>query len=142
MLTDLGTEKVKSTHTRRLEISSWIGTLVWVTSSSFKQIEDLEKRLRDELEKKAEARVRAAAKRGQLLDYEETYAAEKAKLGSAYREAKNQAKLQGAALEADWGSQLAPGRWNAITPQASKLGHSIGFLDPETAQVQAVHHAF
>jgi len=107
-----------------------------------KQIEDLEKRLRDELEKKVEARVRAAAKRGQLLDYEETYAAEKAKLGSAYREAKNQAKLQGAALEADWASQIAPGRWNAITPQASKLGHSIGFLDPETAQVQAVHHAF
>ena len=142
MLTDLGTEKVKSTHTRRLEISSWIGTLVWVTSSSFKQIEDLEKRLRDELEKKVEARVRAAPKRGQLLDYEETYAAEKAKLGSAYREAKNQAKLQGAALEADWASQIAPGRWNAITPQASKLGHSIGFLDPETAQVQAVHHAF
>ena len=57
-----------------------------------KQIEDLEKRLRDELEKKAEARVRAAAKRGELLDYEETYAAEKAKLGSEYREAKNQAK--------------------------------------------------
>ena len=106
------------------------------------QIEDLEKRLRDELEKKAEARVRAAAKRGELLDYEETYAAEKAKLGSEYREAKNQAKLQGAALEADWGSQLAPGRWNAITPQASKLGHSIGFLDHETAQVQAIHHAF
>ncbi len=48
-----------------------------------KQIEDLEKRLRDELEKKAEARVRAAAKRGELLDYEETYAAEKAKLSSA-----------------------------------------------------------
>ena len=107
-----------------------------------KQIEDLEKRLRDELEKKVEARVRAAAKRGQLLDYEETYAAEKAKLGSAYREAKNQAKLQGAALEADWASQIAPGRWNAITPQASKLGRSIGFLDPKTAQVQAVHHAF
>ena len=107
-----------------------------------KQIEDLEKRLRDELEKKVEARVRAAAKRGQLLDYEETYAAEKAKLGSAYREAKNQAKLQGAALEADWAGQIAPGRWNAITPQASKLGRSIGFLDPETAQVQAVHHAF
>jgi hypothetical protein len=107
-----------------------------------KQIEDLEKRLRDELKKKAEARVRAAAKRGELLDYEETYAAEKAKLGSEYREAKNQAKLQGAALEADWGSQLAPGRWNAITPEASKVGHSIGFLDPETAQVQAVHHAF
>ena len=107
-----------------------------------KQIEDLEKRLRDELEKKAEARVRAAAKRGELLDYEETYAAEKAKLGSEYREAKNQAKLQGASLEADWGSQLAPGRWNVITPQASKLGHSIGFLDPETAQVQAVHHVF
>ena len=59
-----------------------------------------QQRLRDELEKKVEARVRAAAKRGQLLDYEETYAAEKAKLGSAYREAKNQAKLQGAALEA------------------------------------------
>src|SRR6202022_2271144 len=57
-------------------------------------------------------------------------------------EAKNQAKLQGASLEADWGSQLAPGRWNALTPEASKLGHSIGFLDPETAQVQAVHHAF
>ena len=63
-------------------------------------------------------------------------------LGSEYREAKNQAKLQGTALEADWASQIAPGRWNAITPQASKLGHSIGFLDPETAQVQAVHHAF
>jgi len=107
-----------------------------------KQIEDLEKRLRDELEKKVEARVRAAPKRGQLLDYEETYAAEKAKLGSAYREAKNQAKLQGAALEADWAGQIAPGRWVAITPQASKLGRSIGFLDPETAQVQAVHHAF
>jgi conjugative relaxase-like TrwC/TraI family protein len=107
-----------------------------------KQIEDLEKRLRDELEKKVEASVRAAAKRGQLLDYEETYAAEKAKLGAEYREAKNQAKLQGTALEADWASQIAPGRWNAITPQASKLGHSIGFLDPETAQVQAVHHAF
>jgi len=107
-----------------------------------KQIEDLEKRLRDELEKKVEARVRAAAKRGALLDYEETYAAEKAKLGSAYREAKNQAKLQGAALEADWAGQIAPGRWVAITPQASKLGRSIGFLDPETAQVQAVHHAF
>ena len=107
-----------------------------------KQIEELEKRLRDELEKKVEAKVRAAAKRGVVLDYEEAYEAEKAKLGAEYREAKNQAKLQGAALEADWASQLAPGRWNAITPQASKLGQSIGFLDPETAQIQAIHHAF
>jgi hypothetical protein len=38
--------------------------------------------------------------------------------------------------------RLAPGRWNAITLQSSKLGHSIGFLNSETAQVQAVHHAF
>jgi len=99
------------------------------------QIEDLEKRLRDGNWKRSGGQGQGRRlKRGELLDYEESYAAEKA---SSLRipEAKNQAKLQGAALEADWGSQLAPGRWNAITPQASKLGHSIGFLDSETAQV-------
>jgi hypothetical protein len=35
MLRDLGTENVKSTQTRRLEISSSTGTLVCVTSSTF-----------------------------------------------------------------------------------------------------------
>ena len=127
---------------RDFEMDVFTEEEVRVFSKRTKQIEELERRLRDELEKKVEARVRAAAQRGQLLDHEEVYAAEKAKLGAEYREAKNQAKLQGAALEADWASQLAPGRWDAITPQASKLGQSIGFLDPEAAQIQSIHHAF
>ncbi|MGA8656365.1 MAG: relaxase domain-containing protein [Chthoniobacterales bacterium] len=38
MLTDLGTENVKSTQTRRLGICSWTGTLVWVAWSSFQTI--------------------------------------------------------------------------------------------------------
>ena len=57
-------------------------------------------------------------------------------------EAKNKARLQGAALDADWGSQLAPGRWDAVTRDASWVGASIGFLEPETAQARAISHAF
>jgi hypothetical protein len=98
--------------------------------------------MRTELETRAGVIVRAAAKRGVLLDYNKQLEAEKAKLGSEYREAKNKAKLQGAALEADWRAQLAPGRWDAITPEVSKSGMSIGFLDPETAKAHAVNHTF
>jgi hypothetical protein len=61
---------------------------------------------------------------------------------SEYREAKNKARLQGEALEADWGSQLALGRWDAVTREASKAGASIGFLEPETAKARAISHAF
>ena len=107
-----------------------------------KQIEQLERELRSQLEARTGAIVRAAAKRGEFVDYEEQYAAEKAKLGAEYREAKNKARLQGAALEADWGSQLAPGRWDAVTREASRSGVSIGFLDPETAKSRAISHVF
>jgi hypothetical protein len=107
-----------------------------------KQIERLERELRTQLETRAGAIVRAAAKRGEIVDYEEQYAAEKAKLGAEYREAKNKARLQGAALDADWGSQLAPGRWDAVTREASIAGVSIGFLEPETAKARAISHAF
>jgi conjugative relaxase-like TrwC/TraI family protein len=107
-----------------------------------KQIERLERELRTQLETRTGAIVRAAAKRGEFVDYEEQYAAEKAKLGAEYREAKNKARLQGAALDADWGSQLAPGRWDAVTREASRAGASIGFLEPETAKARAISHAF
>ena len=107
-----------------------------------KQIERLERELRTQLETRTGAIVRAAAKRGEFVDYEEQYAAEKAKLGAEYREAKNKARLQGEALDADWGSQLAPGRWDAVTREASMAGASIGFLEPETAKARAISHAF
>jgi hypothetical protein len=68
--------------------------------------------------------------------------AEKAKLGAEYREAKNKARLQGEALDADWASQLAPGRWVAVTREASMVGASIGFLEAETAKARAINHAF
>ena len=67
-----------------------------------KQVERLERELRKQLEARTGAIVRAAAKRGEFVDYEEQYAAEKAKLGAEYREAKNKARLQGEALDADW----------------------------------------
>jgi conjugative relaxase-like TrwC/TraI family protein len=107
-----------------------------------KQIELLERELRSQLETRTGAIVRAAAKRGEFVDYDEQYAAEKAKLGAEYREAKNKARLQGASLEADWGSQLAQGRWDAVTREASRSGASIGFLDPETAKARAISHVF
>ena len=62
-----------------------------------KQIERLERELRTQVETRTGAIVRAAAKRGDFVDYEEQYAAEKAKLGAEYREAKNRARLQGEA---------------------------------------------
>ena len=46
------------------------------------EIEAVERRLRDELEQKVEAKVRAPAKRGEWLDFDEVYAAEKAKHAS------------------------------------------------------------
>jgi hypothetical protein len=92
-----------------------------------KQIERLERELRTQLESRTGAIVRAAAKRGEYVDYEEQYAAEKAKLSAEYREAKNKARLQGEALDADWGSQLVPGRWDAVAREASMAGASIGF---------------
>jgi conjugative relaxase-like TrwC/TraI family protein len=107
-----------------------------------KQIELLERELRSQLETRTGAIVRAAAKRGDFVDYDELYAAEKAKLGAEYREAKNKARLQGAALEADWGNQLAPGRWDSVTREASRSGASIGFLDPEIAKARAISHVF
>src|ERR1700730_13046929 len=107
-----------------------------------KQIERLERELRTQLETRTGAIVRTAAKRGEFVDYEEQYAAEKAKLGAEYREAKNKAILQSAALDADWGSQLAPGRWDAVTREASMVGVSIGFLEPETAKAMAISHSF
>jgi hypothetical protein len=86
------------------------------------QIEDLEKRLRDELEKKAEARVRAAAKRGELLDYEETYAAEKAKLGSEYREAKNQGQTARCGARSRLGHPISPRPVECHHPAPRSLG--------------------
>src|SRR3984893_13013565 len=107
-----------------------------------KQIELLERELRSQLETRTGAIVRAAAKRGDFVDYDELYAAEKAKLGAEYREAKNKARLQSASLEADWGGQLAPSRWDAVTREASRSGASLGFLDPETAKARAISHVF
>jgi hypothetical protein len=107
-----------------------------------KQIERLERELRTQLEARTGAIVRAAAKRGKVVDYQEQYAAEKAKLGAEYREAKNKARLQGEARHADWASQLAPGRWVAVTREASMAGASIGFLETETAKAKAINHAF
>jgi hypothetical protein len=66
-----------------------------------KQIERLERELRTQLETRTGAIVRAAANRGESVDYDEPYPAEKAKLGAEYREAKNKARLQGEALDAD-----------------------------------------
>jgi hypothetical protein len=47
-----------------------------------KQIEQLQRELRSQLEIRTGASVRAAAKRGEFVDYDEQYAAEKAKLGA------------------------------------------------------------
>jgi hypothetical protein len=58
------------------------------------------------------------------------------------RETEHKARLQGDALDADWRSQLAAGRWDAVTREASKAGASIGFLEAETAKAKAISHAF
>jgi hypothetical protein len=95
-----------------------------------KQIERLERELRTQLETRTSAIIRPAAKCGEFVDYEEQYAAEKAKLAAEYREAKNKARLQDEALNADWGGQLAPGRWDAVTREASRAGASFSIPRP------------
>src|SRR5271165_798696 len=104
-------------------------------------INEIERRDRKELEIKCSAIVKAAGERGVLMDWDEQYEALRGKLGQEYREEKSAAKLNGEALKADWRSQLGDQRWKEITREAS-IGKSIGFLEPEVAKQQAIHHAF
>jgi hypothetical protein len=88
---------------------------------------------RSELQKRTGAIVRAGAKRGVLIDHESTYQAELAKMSAELREAKRTARLEGAALEEDWGSQFAPDRVAQFTIAPSKTGLSAGFFEPDKA---------
>jgi hypothetical protein len=77
-----------------------------------------------------------------LIDHESTYQAELAKMSAELREAKRTARLEGAALEEDWGSQFAPDRVAQFTIAPSKTGLSAGFFEPDKALSLAVQHAF
>jgi hypothetical protein len=107
-----------------------------------KEIETLEEKQRADLNRKASAIVTAAAKRGELLEHEVEYGKLKDKLGERSRKGKDTARVEGPELEAAWSKQLAPGRWEAITPEAARNGDAIDFLDAETAKTLAIQHAF
>ena len=106
------------------------------------EIEKLEEKQRSDLNKKAAAIVKAAAKRGQLLEHEVEYGKLKDKLGERSRKGKDTAIVDGQALEAEWAKQLTPGRWEAITPETARNGDRVDFLDAETAKTLAIQHAF
>ena len=105
-------------------------------SKRSEQIRQLEEKLGDELQKRADIALRAAARQGKALDPETAYAAEKAKLAGEYRELKSRAKLEGEELEADWRRQLEPGRLEQITPE---IGHVP--LQPQQLNARALPHA-
>jgi conjugative relaxase-like TrwC/TraI family protein len=106
------------------------------------EIEALEEKLRSDFNRKASAIVTAAAAKGQLLEHDVVYGKLKDKLGERTRKGKDTAIVDGQALEAEWSKQLAPGRWEAITPEAARNGDRIDFLDLETAKTLAIQHAF
>jgi conjugative relaxase-like TrwC/TraI family protein len=106
------------------------------------EIEALEKKQRSELERKTSAKVKAAAKRGEFLEYKLEYGKLKDKLGERHRKGKDTAIVEGQALEAEWGKQLGPGRWEAITPEAARSHERINFLEAEKAKNLAIEHAF
>jgi conjugative relaxase-like TrwC/TraI family protein len=106
------------------------------------EIEAVEKKQRSELERKTAAKVKAAAKRGEFLEYEVEYGKLKDKLGARHRKGKDTAIVEGQALEAEWGKQMRPGRWEAITPEAARNGDRIDFLETEVAKSLAIEHAF
>jgi ATP-dependent exoDNAse (exonuclease V) alpha subunit len=66
----------------------------------------------------------------------------KDKLGERNRKGKDTAIVEGQALEAEWGKQLGPGRWEAITPAAARSHERIDFLEAEAAKALAIRHAF
>jgi conjugative relaxase-like TrwC/TraI family protein len=107
-----------------------------------KEIEALEQKQRLDLNRKAAAIVTAAAKKGQLLEHESEYKKLKDKLGERSRQGKDTTTVDGPALEAEWGKQLQPGRWEAITPEVARNGQRIDFLDAESAKTMAIAHAF
>jgi AAA domain/TrwC relaxase len=106
------------------------------------ETEKLEEKESADLHRKTEAKVKAAAARGEVLDYEYEYGKLKDKLGERTRKGKDTAVVEGQALEQEWAKQLEPGRWEAITPEAARNGDRIDFLDAETAKSMAIQHAF
>ena len=111
-------------------------------SKRSEQIRQLEEKLGDDLQKRADIALRAAARQGKALDPETAYAAEKAKLAGEYRESKSRAKLEGEELEVDWRRQLEPGRLEQITPEISTQGASVGLVESEAAKRHAIKHVF
>lgn len=106
------------------------------------QLEEAERTLRPELERRADAAVHAAAARGEALDPETAYKAERAKLAAEQRQLKAKARLAGKALEDDWKAQLAPGRLQEITRERSQALHCAGLVDAEKAKTHAIRHCF
>jgi conjugative relaxase-like TrwC/TraI family protein len=106
------------------------------------EIEALERKERTNLQLKASAIVKAAAKKGKVLEHDSVYTKLKDKLGERTRKGKDTAIVDGAALESAWAKQMGPGRWEAITPEAARNGDRIGFLDPERAKELTIEHVF
>ncbi|HEY0790251.1 MAG TPA: MobF family relaxase, partial [Chthoniobacterales bacterium] len=111
-------------------------------SKRSQQIQELERTLRPELERRADAAVHAAAARGEVLSPDDAYAGEKAKLAREHRQGKGQATLEGKALEDNWRDQLAPGRLEQITKDVSLSLESVGLMEPEAAKRHTIKHCF
>jgi hypothetical protein len=78
-----------------------------------------------------------------VINFESQYAKLKDQLGEKCRQGKNQALYnQGPELRAQWAKQLAPGRWQAITPEAARSAERIGVLTPEEAKKLTIAHLF
>jgi hypothetical protein len=74
-----------------------------------------------ELRKRVAANVREAAARGEHLDYDVELKRQLDAVGRRVRDKKQQAvSSTDEELRAEWSSQLAPGRWAALTIAAAK----------------------
>jgi conjugative relaxase-like TrwC/TraI family protein len=125
-----------------LELSVITPEEIRIFSKRTTQIEAIARREHDTLDRMASAAVKAAAKRGEFLEYDSVYTKLRDKIGERHREGKDRAVVDGKALEADWARQLPRGRWEEITPEAARSGERIGFLDAEKAKTLAIEHVF
>ena len=105
------------------------------------EIEELERKERKNLERKAAAIVSFGARDGKDLDFKQVYAQLKGGLGEKIRRGKDEIFVEGDVAIESWKKRAGEGVLENVWATA-RNGERIGFLTAERAQELAIRHAF